>query len=62
MKKKYMIVRINKTSRVQFNAEELLTESCFEPFEKDFETPESAVNAKNKYTNPSQFIVVPYYV
>jgi hypothetical protein len=70
MGKKYMIVRIIK---IHYISEIKKTENgtlwerdvskpCFEIFENDFETPESAVDKKNKYMNPSQFIVVPYYV
>lgn len=62
MKQRYMIVRITKTKMIQFCDESLITESCFEILEKDFFRPESAVNAKNKYSNPSQYIVVPYYI
>lgn len=71
MIKKYMIVRIIKihegfsvVKKTEKGTlwERDMTESCFEIFDKNFETPESAVDEKNKYTNPSQFIVVPYYV
>ena len=60
MKEKYMIVRIvNILAELKDNS--CITEPCYQIVEKDYETLETAYNAKEKYREPQNYIVVQYW-
>ena len=60
MKERYMIVRIVNIV-VELSNDELITEQCYQIVDKDYETPESAYNAMQKYRYPNHYSVVQYW-
>ena len=61
MKERYMLIRILSIVAELKDNDELITEPCYQIVDKDYETPESAYNAKQKYRYPEHYIVVQYW-
>lgn len=61
MKERYMIIRILSIVAELKDNEQLITEPCYQIVDKDYETPESAYNVKQKHRYPEHYIVVQYW-
>ena len=59
MKERYMIVKIfNILGEVN---DTMVTESCYQIVDGDYETPDSAYRVKENYIHPNHYIVVQYW-
>jgi hypothetical protein len=61
MKEKYMIVRIVNIIAQSKDDNSMITEPCYQIVDKDYESPDSACRAKQKYREPQNYIVVQYW-
>jgi hypothetical protein len=61
MKERYMIVRIINILAEMKDNNSMITEPCYQIVDKDYETPDSAYRAKEKYRESQHYIVVQYW-
>ena len=61
MKERYMIVRIVNILAEMKDNNRMLTESCYQIVDKDYETADSAYREKETYREPQHYIVVKYW-
>ena len=61
MKKRYKIVRIVDIVSQIKEDDLIITKDCYTIVDKGYKTAESAYKVKEKYTEPSHYIIVGYW-
>jgi hypothetical protein len=61
MKKRYMIVRIINILAEMKHENSMVTEDSYKIVDNDYEEAEHAYRAKQKYREPSHYIIVEYW-